>query len=43
MLKDWLIITENPDEIQEVAKRIVTELMIYLGEEKRRTFLRLLC
>lgn len=31
MLKEWLKITEDQDEIREIAKRIVSELTINLG------------
>lgn len=38
MLKDWLKITENPDEIREIAKRLIAELTINIKGEKRKFY-----
>jgi len=38
MLKEWLKITEDQDEIREIAKRIVSELTINLGGVKRNFY-----
>ena len=38
MLKDWLKITDDPAEIKEIAKRIVAELTINLGDGKLKAF-----
>ena len=38
MLKDWLRVTENPDEIRAMANRLVEEATVKHGEEKKKLY-----